>query len=50
VLSAKNADILIETKMMKGSEYWRALNEDDDYEDERKSNEVVLMWNGAKVS
>ena len=51
VLSSKNADILIETKMMKGSDYWRAINEYDDFEDdERQNNEVVLMWSDGKVS
>lgn len=49
VLSSKNADILIETKMMRGSEYSRAISEDDEYEEDRKSNEVVLMWNAQKV-
>ncbi|KAL7012797.1 hypothetical protein ACKWTF_015057 [Chironomus riparius] len=50
VLSAKNADILIETKMMSSEDYWQAVKDedDDDFDDDRKSNEVVLSWSNGK--
>lgn len=50
VLSLKNSDILIETKMMTSNEYWRAIGEDDymDDEDDQNTREVVLMWKEGK--
>lgn len=49
VLSMKNADILIETKMMSSIEYWREIGEYDYIDDDEKSQEVVLVWNNGKV-
>lgn len=48
VLSVKNADILIETKVMSSIDYWRAAGEDDYIDDDDKSEEVVLFWNDRK--
>ena len=51
VLSLKNADILIETKVMSAVAYWRATGEEDYMEeDDQKEHEVVLAWNNGKVS
>jgi hypothetical protein len=51
VLSAKNADILIETKVMSSMDYWRAVGDDDfNDDDDQKSYKVVLAWNNGKVS
>lgn len=49
VLSTRNADILIETKVMKSVDYWRSIGEDDFMEDDEKSEEVVLVWENGKV-
>lgn len=49
VLSSRNADILIETKVMKSVDYWRSIGEDDFIEDDENSEEVVLVWDGGKV-
>lgn len=50
VLSHKNADILIETKVMTSIDYWRAIGEDDFIDDDdQKTHEVVLVWNNGKV-
>lgn len=59
VLSAKNSDILIETKIMDTAEYHRMVNgggsltniqeENPNADKETKKTEVVLMWNERKV-
>lgn len=49
VLSFKNSDILIETKMMTSIDYWRSIGEDDFMDDDdHKGREVVLVWSNGK--
>lgn len=50
VLSARNADILIETKVLKSVDYWRSIGEEDFMEDDENSEEVVLVWDNGKVN